>query len=165
MKHKVLASLSIIIGVLSTSYASASDWGQVQEAGRAYYDTWKTGDKEKSAIALKNYETLAAAAYADEKAGRAVPTTFVKPAASSVSGKKLYDSTCQACHAAGLAGAPRVGDKAEWAPRIAKGESVLVEHALKGFQGKAGVMPPKGGASASDEDVKAAVHYMITASK
>lgn len=80
-------------------------------------------------------------------------------------GKTLYNSACAACHSAGIAGAPKLGDKATWSPRIAQGNAVLYEHAIKGFQGKAGMMPPKGGASAPDADVKAAVDYMIMASQ
>jgi cytochrome c5 len=80
-------------------------------------------------------------------------------------GKALYGSACVACHGAGIAGAPKFGDKAAWAPRIAQGTNVLYEHALKGFQGKAGVMPPKGGSSAPDADVKSAVDYMANAAK
>ena len=81
-------------------------------------------------------------------------------------GKKIYDATCMACHAAGVAGAPKLGDKAAWAPRIAQGNDTLHTHAIKGFQGKAGMMPPKGGnMSAKDEDVKAAVDYMVSQSK
>ncbi|RZA30088.1 MAG: hypothetical protein EOP02_02630 [Proteobacteria bacterium] len=63
------------------------------------------------------------------------------------------------------AGAPKLGDKAAWADRINQGQNVLYEHAIKGFQGKAGMMPPKGGSAASDDEVKAAVDYMAAASK
>ena len=81
-------------------------------------------------------------------------------------GKKIYDATCMACHAAGVAGAPKLGDKAAWAPRIAQGMDTLHTHAIKGFQGKAGMMPPKGGnMAAKDEDIKAAVDYMVSQSK
>ena len=86
-------------------------------------------------------------------------------AADSNAGKALYSATCVACHGAGIAGAPKFGDKAGWAPRIAQGSNVLYEHALKGFQGKAGVMPPKGGSNAPDSDVKSAVDYMVAAVK
>ncbi|GAB3433874.1 c-type cytochrome [Massilia solisilvae] len=86
-------------------------------------------------------------------------------AASADAGKALYSSTCQACHGAGIAGAPKFGDKAAWAPRIKQGSNVLYDHAIKGFQGKAGVMPPKGGSTASDDEVKAAVDYMAAAAK
>jgi cytochrome c5 len=80
-------------------------------------------------------------------------------------GKKIYDSACQVCHTPGIAGAPKLGDKAAWADRIKQGNNVLYEHAIKGFQGKTGVMPPKGGASVSDAEVKAAVDYMTAALK
>lgn len=80
---------------------------------------------------------------------------------SAEAGKKLYESACLACHASGAAGAPKVGDKAAWAPRLKKGTDVLHANAIKGI----GAMPPKGGASASDAEIKAAVDYMTAASK
>ena len=94
----------------------------------------------------------------------AAPAT-ASTAAASDAGKTVYSATCVACHGAGIAGAPKFGDKAAWASRIAQGNKVLYEHALKGFQGKAGVMPPKGGSSAPDADVKSAVDYMVSAAK
>lgn len=84
---------------------------------------------------------------------------------SADTGKKIYEAACQACHTPGIAGAPKTGDKSAWAERMQKGEQVLYEHAIKGFQGKAGFMPPRGGSSASDEEVRAAVDYMTAASK
>lgn len=100
----------------------------------------------------------------------AAPVAEAAPAAApakvaSDAGKKLYDTVCMACHAGGVAGAPKLGDKAAWADRIKQGVATLDEHAIKGFHGKTGVMPPKGGSSASDDDVKAAVEYMIAAAK
>lgn len=81
-------------------------------------------------------------------------------------GKKTYDATCGVCHGAGVAGAPKLGDKAAWAPRIAQGNDTLYTHAIKGFQGKVGMMPAKGGnASLKDEDVKAGVDYMVGKAK
>jgi len=82
------------------------------------------------------------------------------PAAGN--GKKIYDSACIACHAAGVAGAPKFGDKAAWAPRLATGLDSLTNSALKGK----GAMPPKGGnASIPDADIRAAVEYMTAAAK
>jgi cytochrome c5 len=95
----------------------------------------------------------------------AAPAPASDTAQASTAGKTLYSSACVACHGAGIAGAPKFGDKAAWAPRVAQGSNVLYEHALKGFQGKAGVMPPKGGSSAPDADVKSAVDYMVAAAK
>jgi len=85
--------------------------------------------------------------------------------ASADTGKKAYDTACIACHGAGIAGAPKFGDKAAWSARVGQGASVLYDHAIKGFQGKAGVMPPKGGSALPDADVKAAVDYMVAAVK
>ena len=95
------------------------------------------------------------------------PTVAAAPAAAGSAdvGKKAYDAACVACHGAGVAGAPKVGDKAAWADRIKQGDNVMYEHAIKGFQGKNGMMPAKGGSTASDEEVKAAVDYMAAASK
>ena len=64
--------------------------------------------------------------------------------AASADGKATYDSACTVCHTAGVAGAPKLGDKADWGPRIAQGKDKLYEHSLKGFQGKKGFMPAKG---------------------
>jgi cytochrome c5 len=109
----------------------------------------------------------ALAAAAPTAAATTVPTpaASVAPFVSADAGKKLFDTACVACHGTGVAGAPKVGDKAAWADRVKQGNAVLYEHAIKGFQGKAGMMPPKGGASAPDAEVKAAVEYMIAASK
>lgn len=86
--------------------------------------------------------------------------------AAGADGKATYDSACAACHATGVAGAPKLGDKAAWKDRIAQGNATLYEHALKGFQGKKGFMPAKGGnASLPDAAVKAAVDFMVSKSK
>ena len=94
-------------------------------------------------------------------------TTQVALAAGDAegAGKKLYESVCTACHGAGIAGAPKFADKAAWAPRIAEGLDTLYDHAIKGYQGKNGVMPAKGGSAAPDDDVKSAVRYMTAAAK
>lgn len=81
-------------------------------------------------------------------------------------GEQVYTSSCASCHAMGVAGAPKLGDKAAWAPRIAQGKDVLFQHAKTGFQGKTGFMPPKGGNPAlTDAQLRAAIDYMIAKSK
>jgi cytochrome c5 len=103
----------------------------------------------------------APAAVAAAKPAVPAPAAAAAPAAAS-DGKKIYDTTCVACHGAGLAGAPKFGDKAAWAPHIKTGMPSLYQVALTGK----GAMPPKGGnLSLSDADVKAAVDYMVNASK
>jgi cytochrome c5 len=76
-------------------------------------------------------------------------------------GKKLYDTACMACHVAGVAGAPKFGDKAAWAPRIATGLDALTASVVKGK----GAMPPKGGSAASDAEIRASVEYMVAAAR
>ena len=76
-------------------------------------------------------------------------------------GKALYDKTCMACHGSGAAGAPKFGSKADWAPRIATGMEAMLKVAIGGK----GAMPPRGGSSASDDDLKATVQYMVDAAK
>lgn len=84
------------------------------------------------------------------------------PAADkSAIGKKVYDSACVACHATGVAGAPILGDKAAWAPRIEKGLDALVASGIKGLN----AMPPKGTFTGSDEDFAASVEYMVNQAK
>lgn len=117
-----------------------------------------------SAEAAAPAETAAPApAPAAAPAAAAAPAEAPKLAADA--GKTTYNAACVVCHGAGIAGAPKFGDKGAWAARIAQGAPVLYEHALKGFTGKAGMMPPKGGSTASDEEVKAAVDFMVAAAK
>ena len=104
-----------------------------------------------------------------KKAEAAAPKqTSAAPAAATggdhlALGKKVYSGTCFACHGTGAAGAPKAGDKAAWAPHVAKGKPTLYKHALHGFTGKKGTMPAKGGnTSLSDNEVKAAVDYMLS---
>lgn len=87
----------------------------------------------------------------------AIPAA-AKPATIAASGESVYKAGCTVCHSAGIAGAPKAGEKAAWSPRIAKGKPTLYEHAIKGFN----AMPAKGGnAALADADVKAAVDYMV----
>ena len=102
---------------------------------------------------------------------RAAPAVAAAPVAAAAApaatadsgaGEKLYKQTCVACHAAGVAGAPKIGDKAAWAPRIQLGADALVASVLKGK----GAMPPRGtAANATDAEIRAAVEYLISQAK
>ena len=103
-----------------------------------------------------------AAAPAPAAAAVAAPVAVVASAAPAAAaaapdGKKLYDTACAACHVAAVAGAPKLGDKAAWAPRLAQGIDGLTASVLKGK----GAMPAKGGSSAGDAEIRAAVEYMV----
>ncbi len=95
------------------------------------------------------------------------PVTAAAPAApENTVGKSIFGKTCSMCHAAGVAGAPKPGDKADWGPRIAQGKDVLYKHAIEGFTGAKGMMPARGGgASLTDDEVKAAVDFMADQSR
>ena len=83
------------------------------------------------------------------------------PASGNMTGAQVFAQVCKTCHETGLAGAPKAGDKAAWAPRIAEGEATLVKHAIDGYQGKTGTMPPKGGnPDLTDDEVHRAVVYL-----
>lgn len=93
--------------------------------------------------------------------GTPPPALAAVPVAAMVkakSGEEVYQAACTACHGAGIAGAPKTGDKAAWATRVTKGVATLYEHAIKGFN----AMPAKGGQTAlSDDEVKAGVDYQL----
>jgi cytochrome c5 len=96
----------------------------------------------------------------------AVPAAAPTVAAVDLPGDQVYQQVCTACHGAGIAGAPKTGDKAAWAPRIAQGMDLLHKHSLEGFTGKSGVMPAKGGrVDLTDQSVINAVDHMVSLAK
>lgn len=112
----------------------------------------------------KPAETTAAALAAAAPVTAAAPAPA--PVAENTVGKKVYGATCAMCHAAGVAGAPKPGDKADWGPRIAQGNDTLYKHAIEGYTGAKGMMPARGGGTTlSDDDVKAAVDHMVALSQ
>lgn len=145
-----LAALTFVLFVLAQVVGAL-----IPKAGQQV-----TQQAQEQALAerLKPVGQLTVAGGAGEKV---MDTVIAK--ANAADGKAVYEQACQVCHAAGVAGAPKFGDKAAWKDRLPQGKEALYEHALKGFQGKVGVMPPKGGFTAlSDADVKAAVDYMVS---
>jgi cytochrome c len=89
-----------------------------------------------------------------------------EPAKEVLSGPQVYNTACFACHGAGIGGAPKIGEVAVWVDRIGQGTDVLRQRALEGYQGNTGYMPPKGGrVDLSDEEIVAAVEYMVEKSR
>lgn len=86
----------------------------------------------------------------------------VEPVAEVLSGPQVYNQACLACHGAGVGGAPVMGNAEAWTGRIAQGNEVLTDHVINGYTGPAGYMPPKGGrVDLSDEEIIAAMNYMV----
>lgn len=113
-----------------------------------------TDDEVKRAVA---YIANAAGAKFQEPVA-AVSTVAIDP---NVKGKEIYQSVCMACHATGVANAPKFGDKAAWAPRLKEGIDTTLAIAMKGRN----AMPPKGGYTGSDDEFKAAALYLINSAK
>ncbi|MCG1041206.1 c-type cytochrome [Mycetohabitans sp. B8] len=123
-----------------------------------------TSAAETQSAAVANSGSAQAAAAAIAAIASTPPSGSAATSASAdaaQAGKALYQQVCQTCHAAGVAGAPKLGDKAAWAPRLKESMDTVYHYALHGK----GAMPPKGGSNASDADVKAAVDYMVGAAK
>lgn len=119
-------------------------------------------EAEFKAWADKYKAESGATAEAPAQMAAAPASTATDAAAGPVDGKATYDGLCAACHAAGIAGAPKTGDKGAWSARLAQGESTLHANAINGIR----AMPAKGGnPSLSDEAVKAAVDHMVGLSK
>ncbi|MGH8209864.1 MAG: c-type cytochrome [Steroidobacteraceae bacterium] len=163
---------SMVIGLLATVAVALFALARVVAS--------QTQDKEvlENAKYVKTVEQRVAPFAQEAVAGQDNTALAIKPdaggaaqaaagtAAMPKTGTELFEQTCSACHGAGIAGAPKAGDKAAWAPRIAKGMDTLYDHALHGFQGSSGVMPAKGGRTdAPDSLVKQAVDHMVQMAK
>lgn len=127
-----------------------------------------TDDEIKRVVAFMANKSGASFKAPEVKEPAAAPAASAAPAAAGGNGKgkTVFDASCAACHGAGVAGAPKAGDKTAWGPRIAQGKDILYKHALGGFNGKSGMMPAKGGnIGLPDDDVKAAVDHMVGLAK
>jgi cytochrome c5 len=155
-----LVAIAILLLALARSVASST---QVVDVFKdpIYLATLQknTAQPTQEAIAGQDNSAIAAAASAAPGAATTVAVAAVVPK----NGNELFESVCKNCHGAGLAGAPKAGDKSAWAPRIAEGKATLYQHALNGYAGKAGVMPAKGGrADLPDDLIKQGVDYMVS---
>jgi cytochrome c5 len=158
----LLIVIAIAIFALARVVASETQDKQVLEESQ-YLKSVDTRLQPVAKVAVAGQDNTALAIKAD--AGAAGGGAGAGPALPK-SGDETFQQVCSACHGAGIAGAPKAGDKAAWGPRIAKGKEVLYDHALKGFQGGSGVMPAKGGRTDLPDDlVKAAVDHMVEMAK
>jgi cytochrome c5 len=111
-------------------------------------------------------QPVARVAVAGEDNSALAPAQAEPVAMADLSGEEAFNQACAACHGAGIAGAPKYGDPSAWSARIGQGIETLNKHALEGYQGKDGYMPPKGGRTdLSDQSVLNAVDYIVAGSK
>ncbi|HYB65327.1 MAG TPA: c-type cytochrome [Steroidobacteraceae bacterium] len=155
----LLVTVTICLFALARIVASHTQEQQVlTEPAYSKNVAARITEPSREAVAGADNSVLAIKAQTPAEAGAAAPAAPATPK----TGTELFDQTCSVCHGQGIAGAPKAGDKAAWAPRIAQGKATLYDHALKGYQGKTGVMPPKGArADAPDDLVRQAVDHMI----
>ena len=166
-------SVIILLSQYVTDVSTSSDaegsavLSRIKPVGEVLIEPASGGKSAEAGGASANGAKAAAAPAASAAAPATTPAAAATPAAAPATsakpdGKKIYDTACMACHGAGVAGAPKFGDKAAWAPRIKLGIDALHASALKGK----GAMPPKGGnVTLPDADVIAAVDYMVAAGK
>lgn len=154
----LLVAVAIVLLVVARGVGASTQTQQVREDPR-YRDDMAARVAPLSRVAVAGQDN-AALAIKEQVPGEA------GDAALPQDGTAVFTQACAACHGAGIAGAPKLGDKSAWGPRIAKGKDMLYQHALHGFQGDAGVMPPKGGrVDVPDDLVRQAVDHMIEMSR
>mgnify|MGYP003694659899 CR=1 FL=1 len=138
---------SLVLGILITIAIRCSSRAHGRRGDSGATRESRTAGNARGRCAHQAVRTRRRAG-ADNSALAAQEEPAAAPAAAAAqpkTGEEVYNAACTACHGAGNRGAPKFGDKAAWAPRIAKGMDVLHMHAIEGFTGTNGMMPPKGG--------------------
>jgi cytochrome c5 len=152
----LLVAIALLLLVLARTVAARTEQRDVY-ADPAYVDSvlGRVAPYGQEAVAGQDNSALAIQA----PAGAGAATALAVPK----DGKSLFEAVCSVCHGAGIAGAPKAGDKAAWAPRIAEGKATLYQHAIGGYNGKTGAMPAKGGRTDLPDDlIKQGVDYMVS---
>ena len=156
-----LIGLAICLFILARDIGSASAGGRLDDPDYVREVRERIAPVGRLAVAGHDNSALAIVGSAE-----AAPVRAPAVSTTVLGGAEVYQSTCSVCHATGVGGAPKYGDHAAWAPRLAQGVAVLRQHALAGFQGKSGAMPAKGGrADLADQSVSNAVDYIAAAAK
>lgn len=146
-----LASFLVLSPLLALLLATGGCSDQQSSAPAQQPSTGTITEKAmEPAPAVKTVEVPAAPAPMAETAGSSM---------AAADGEAVYNKACKVCHAAGVAGAPKLGDSAAWAPRVAKGEEALFSSVKNGLN----AMPPKGACmSCSEDDLKSALQYILS---
>lgn len=157
--NKLLITLMMAAGLAACSQESKQEAQEAASAVASEVQAEASSVQAAAQEAAPSAEAASTEAKPEEKA-EAKPEAKAE-ASVAVDGQKVFEASCKMCHGGTIPGAPVVGKKDDWAPRIAKGKETLHKHALEGFN----AMPAKGGnAGLSDDEVKAAVDYMANQS-
>jgi cytochrome c5 len=152
----ILVAIAILLFALARYLGAHTQLEQITEEQLKLKET-------RSNIAPVGHEAVAGQ---DNSALAALETGPVAPVAEAPkTGKEAFEKICTTCHTPGLAGAPKIGDRAAWAPRIAQGKETLYQHAIAGYTGEAGVMPARGGSGWPDDVIRMAVDHMLDLNK
>lgn len=152
----ILVAIAFAIYMLSARIGNATQ-GQYVLSESAYQEQITSSIQPLGAVMLPGEEEIAR-----QKSAAAAAA----PVATVLSGPQVYNAACVACHGAGVGGAPVYGAADQWTARLAQGKDVLYDHAINGYTGAAGYMPPKGGRlDLSDAEIEAAVDYIIADSQ
>jgi cytochrome c5 len=152
--------LGVLIGVTALLYLVA------RVISASTQEKHLLADPAMKAAVAERIAPIAKLAIAGQDNTALAPKQQAAAPAEDLAGEAVYNMACVACHGAGVAGAPKFGDAAAWKARIAQGADTLHKHALEGFQGSAGFMPPKGGrVDLTDKSIINAVDYMVAGSK
>ncbi len=155
----LLVAIAIVLMVVARGVGASTQKQHVLEDQR-YRDGVAARVAPLGRVAVAGQDNSALAILEKAPGGEAGAAALPKD------GNEVFQQACSACHGAGIGGARKAGDKAAWGPRIAQGKDTLYKHALEGFQGKAGVMPARGGrADLTDDLVKAGVDHMVDMAK
>lgn len=155
----ILLTIGVLIGVAVGLFVIARD------VSNASMERMRQNDPAYQAAVDERIEPLGRVVLDGEKVDDEEDVARVvgaEAAPAVMTGPQVYNAACLACHGGGIGGAPTTGDAAAWGPRIAQGTDVLYQHAIEGFTGSAGFMPPKGGrVDLSDGEISAAVDYLV----
>lgn len=166
--QKFFDMYSLVIGVLA-AFALAI-YVTVAKISDMTQDVYVREGAEYQASILERIKPVGEVYLPGEEVASEAPTVETpeapEPVATAMSGPQVYNQACLVCHGAGIGGAPILGDAGQWADRIAQGSDLLKQHAIEGFAGETGFMPPKGGRmDLSDAEIEAAVEYMVAESQ
>lgn len=162
--QKFFDMYTLVIGVLA--FIMLAIFVMAMKMSGVTQDVYTAGSDEYLATVAQRLRPFGEAYLPGEETAATRPQVaeadMPEPVASALTGPQVFNEACNVCHGGGIAGAPTLADAANWSPRIEQGLDTLRVHAIDGYTGSAGYMPPKGArADLSDQEIYDAVDYML----